>query len=328
VAPQPSRPAVRLLLVRHGESANRARATGATAALDPELSELGFEQAEALGRHLAKSFRRAEAGDVLVASSPMRRCLLTIRPTVHRLRLAPEDCLCHGACYEFACVGAGFTGTTREAIAADFPEFRAVGFSAAGTWDYRGASARETEAEACDRGARVAEWLRETARGLGQRPGERPRALVLSAHQTLADLLCRLLLEGSSEGWAYGDIKYRLRNAGITELLLSQDGLARPGARNDTSHLLALNADPGPWRSPQPRSAKRIAELRALFTRHDRSGDYKLDFAEMSTLLRQGNPSLSDKELRALFDGVDSTSGGDVSFDEFVKYIHSTSDPG
>ena len=43
---------VRLLVVRHAQSGNKGRADGEPASPDPELTNLGYQQAEALGREL------------------------------------------------------------------------------------------------------------------------------------------------------------------------------------------------------------------------------------------------------------------------------------
>eukprot|EP00930_Biecheleria_cincta_P026339 TRINITY_DN18581_c0_g1_i1.p1 TRINITY_DN18581_c0_g1~~TRINITY_DN18581_c0_g1_i1.p1 ORF type:complete len:447 (+),score=92.30 TRINITY_DN18581_c0_g1_i1:96-1436(+) len=54
-----------------------------------------------------------------------------------------------------------------------------------------------------------------------------------------------------------------------------------------------------------------------LDTNHDGS----LDFAELSVLLRKGNPLMPEAEIQALFTHVDKDSSGTVEFEEFVDYI-------
>jgi len=68
-------------------------------------------------------------------------------------------------------------------------------------------------------------------------------------------------------------------------------------------------------------TAKRI-ELQKRFAEYDKSGDRKLDFKEMKTLLLQGNPDLEDKAMRALYKRVDKNNDGSVDFDEFVAYLY------
>lgn len=238
---------VRLLLVRHAQSGNKARADGERASPDPDLSDLGFEQAEALGVKMERDLKQGllkAPGSVVIASSPMRRCLYTIQPAVQRLGLTGDDCLCHGGCYEFGCAGTRYGGTTPAEIGEDFPEFSPVGFGDNGTWDYRGSSSRETEAEAKDRAVRIVEWiLLESAPALRRRTlkADVPRTLVLVAHQTLLDLVQQLLVTGTHAKWAYGDITYKICNAAITEILLEPYNDPAFGTRNDDCHLLHLN---------------------------------------------------------------------------------------
>jgi len=313
---------VRLVLIRHARSANKSRNGRTGPSLDPDLSDKGYEQAEALGARLANDFRSMDVGDLIIASSPMRRCLFTILPTVGRLNLLPGDCICHGACYEYGCAGMEFAGTPQDEIGSEFPEFQPVGFGAEGAWDYRGSSRRETEEEARERAVRIVEWIWETAQALSLRGRSRfPKTLLLTIHQTMADLICQLLIDGTAAGWVYGEVRYKLTNTGVTEVTLDTRGQAQFGFQNSSSHLSHLL--PSSTYLPNGKDAKQIAELRQTFLKFDKTGDRRLDFAEMSALLRKGNPSLSEKELWALFDGADRTNDGDVDFEEFVEFIFS-----
>jgi hypothetical protein len=47
-----------------------------------------------------------------------------------------------------------------------------------------------------------------------------------------------------------------------------------------------------------------------------------LDFGEMSSLLRKGNPDMSDKELQMLFDSADSNKNGTIEFTEFLWFLY------
>mmetsp|Transcript_93742 Transcript_93742/g.292096 ORF Transcript_93742/g.292096 Transcript_93742/m.292096 type:complete len:354 (+) Transcript_93742:162-1223(+) len=249
--PSPVRPtlaqrenAVRLLLVRHAQSANKCREAGQRASSDPELSDLGYDQAQALGRHLQEQLRgKAKAGRLRVVSSPMRRCLLTIRPAVRLLELPPEACLCHGACYEYGCAGRSSRGSTAAEIARYFPEFSAVGFDAQGGWDYAGERDKENEPECRERAARFIQWLWRQAEAeweAAERGGDGPSTIVLTTHQTVQDLLCHLLVYGSADKWSYGDITNKLQNACITELFLHATGRATFGVKNEGTHLMSL----------------------------------------------------------------------------------------
>lgn len=229
---------MRLLLVRHAQSANKRRASGEEASKDPGLSDLGLQQADSLCERLLDilSERKVDRrSGLLVVSSPMLRCLLTIQPAVERLRLARGRCLCHGACFEYGCAGAEFRGSTEEEVVLGFPDFQPVGFGAEGRWDCRSRGRREEDADFVARGNRVVKWIREEGlarlRALGA-DGPSAPTLILTTHQTFGDLLCHLLLEGSAERWEYGNVRHRLQNAAVTEIFLHAGGGAAFGVRN------------------------------------------------------------------------------------------------
>lgn len=233
---------VRLLLIRHAQSANKDKRPGEKSVSDPDLSDFGYEQAELLGERLLHEFASVEKGDVIIVSSPMRRCLQTIRPAVRQLKLPLDYCFCHGACYEYRCAGNAFTGSSDAEIAREFPEFRPVGFNDAGTWDYVGCNDKETEQECRARALRIVEWLQAEA-AMARSSGTGPtRTLVLTIHQTMADLLCHILLRGDSSGWIYGEVAHKLHNASMTTLWLSADGSATLGKKNDAAHLLYMGS--------------------------------------------------------------------------------------
>lgn len=238
-------PTFRLILTRHGQSANRGRAKGVPASKDPDLTELGYRQAQGLGEklnHLGPGWKREAHGPPLVVTSPMKRCLLTILPALQMLELPRESCLCHGGAFEFGCAGRDHTGSLHKEISAEFPEFQPVEFSPDGYWDYRGASGKESEQEFCARGKRMAQWL--LTNGLGAlraqtdaSAGSGLPTLILCIHQTLGDFLSHLLLEGSAERWVYADARYKMDNASFSELLVYADGRAKMQTMNACSHL-------------------------------------------------------------------------------------------
>lgn len=248
-SPANSRSRVRILFVRHAQSANKERAVGRKADADPDLTNRGYEQADALGAHLAKHFgpdSRHFAG-VVVVSSPMRRCLLTILPAVRLLKLQRDVCFCHGGCYEFGCMGTrlqkdGHLSTSTE-IVHEFSAFQATGFTEEGLWDYRGSSEKETPEEFKPRCEALAAWLRgeaavalRTWRG-GAAPGQGMPTLIFVTHRRMADLLCQFLVDGSSDKWEYGEARHGLFNAAMTEVFVNPDGTASFGAKNDDAHL-------------------------------------------------------------------------------------------
>jgi len=64
------------------------------------------------------------------------------------------------------------------------------------------------------------------------------------------------------------------------------------------------------------------AALKSQFSKMDMDGDGTLSFVELSCLLRAGNPRMSDRAVRILFDSIDQDSNNCVDFGEFVDYVH------
>lgn len=71
-----------------------------------------------------------------------------------------------------------------------------------------------------------------------------------------------------------------------------------------------------------PISAEKKQQLRGKFARLDKNGDRSLDFEEMKILLRKGNPDMTERELKIVFAGVDTSGDGRINFDEFVNYLY------
>eukprot|EP00747_Dinoflagellata_sp_TGD_P220950 gnl/TRDRNA2_/TRDRNA2_92865_c0_seq1.p1 gnl/TRDRNA2_/TRDRNA2_92865_c0~~gnl/TRDRNA2_/TRDRNA2_92865_c0_seq1.p1 ORF type:complete len:384 (+),score=50.27 gnl/TRDRNA2_/TRDRNA2_92865_c0_seq1:103-1254(+) len=271
--------AVRLLLVRHAQSANKQREKGEAASLNPGLTDLGSQQADALGKRLARDLRAADCanGCVTIVSSPMRRCLLTILPAVQQIdSIPPENRLVHGAAYEYGCAGTAYTGTTEEEVVDEFPDFRCVNFfGPGGTWDYVGSSEKEDQEEAKARVVRLGKWVfdvaipsvQKAAVDLAERSDSKivtGGTVILVMHQTLADAFCHLLLDESLDKWVYGEIKYRLLNAAFTEILVKPDGRLVLGAKNDSAHILHLAAasDRSPTASMSMTASWRASQFR------------------------------------------------------------------
>mmetsp|Transcript_98759 Transcript_98759/g.175828 ORF Transcript_98759/g.175828 Transcript_98759/m.175828 type:complete len:687 (+) Transcript_98759:53-2113(+) len=68
--------------------------------------------------------------------------------------------------------------------------------------------------------------------------------------------------------------------------------------------------------------SERRKELESMFNGVDQNGDGELSFVEMSALLREGNPSLTDKELAMMFREIDVDGNLKVDFKEFVRYVN------
>lgn len=56
---------------------------------DPDLSELGYKQAEQLSQYLAPHLANQASCPVRILTSPMKRTLQTIRPTLEKLKKTP-----------------------------------------------------------------------------------------------------------------------------------------------------------------------------------------------------------------------------------------------
>uniref|UniRef100_A0A7S1SCA2 EF-hand domain-containing protein n=1 Tax=Alexandrium catenella TaxID=2925 RepID=A0A7S1SCA2_ALECA len=69
-------------------------------------------------------------------------------------------------------------------------------------------------------------------------------------------------------------------------------------------------------------SAEKKQKLRSRFAALNKNGDKFLDFREIGALLRKGNPDMTDKELKLLYDDIDKNRDGKVNFDEFVEYLY------
>jgi Ca2+-binding EF-hand superfamily protein len=68
-------------------------------------------------------------------------------------------------------------------------------------------------------------------------------------------------------------------------------------------------------------TAAQKSDMQQKFKNFDKSGDGKLNFAEMKVLLRKGNPNLADDELQDLFVKADISGDGSLDFDEFVAFL-------
>ncbi|CAE7805814.1 unnamed protein product [Symbiodinium sp. CCMP2592] len=185
-----------------------------TPAEEDGLTELGFRQAAALAERLQKELRSVKLPHLTLVSRSQRRCVYTMQPAIQALQPQAEHTLCHGGSYEFGCAGKVHPGSSLHELLQEFPELSPVGFSADGFWDYQGCNDKETEPECRARVMRLVSWLMTIARTRG---GPKGHTIVLVTHQTINDLLCSILLDGTAAVWKYGQIRYRLQNAGITE---------------------------------------------------------------------------------------------------------------
>ncbi|CAE7580862.1 TNNC2 [Symbiodinium sp. CCMP2456] len=76
-----------------------------------------------------------------------------------------------------------------------------------------------------------------------------------------------------------------------------------------------------------PRGRRKACKaVKKKFHALDRSGDGKLDFEELSVLLRSGDRHLKDAEIRRLFGKIDQNNDGRIDFAEFCDYIFELED--
>eukprot|EP00930_Biecheleria_cincta_P068358 TRINITY_DN5572_c0_g1_i1.p1 TRINITY_DN5572_c0_g1~~TRINITY_DN5572_c0_g1_i1.p1 ORF type:complete len:689 (+),score=124.17 TRINITY_DN5572_c0_g1_i1:180-2246(+) len=68
-------------------------------------------------------------------------------------------------------------------------------------------------------------------------------------------------------------------------------------------------------------SAERKRELQEMFNGVDKDGNGQLSFHEVAALLREGNPSLTDKEVAMLFSKIDADGDLKVNMKEFARYV-------
>lgn len=211
---------MRLILVRHAQSLHNLLVTQLpreeferTRNADPELTPLGFQQAERLGSAMASYLTELDPAELVIRTSPMLRTLQTARPllTAHGVQsLLWRDIHEHGGLF----VGSrekgttvGHPGITRAALLATFPEFTAEDGHGEDGWWNRDA---ETDDEFRARVGLVAGDLLDQAAGTTD-----DDLLLLVSHGTfLGHLLKQLVREEDAAGL------HHHHNAAFSELLV------------------------------------------------------------------------------------------------------------
>lgn len=229
---------LRILLIRH--AAYRGSSGGAVP--DPGLSSLGEQQAQRLSAWLEHELHDISPDGVFVVSSPMRRCLATMRPVMEGLSLPREYCICHGAAYDLACAGVDMAGSSQSDVENEFP-VSCVGFGTSG-WDYQGSSPKETEPEFLARLRRLVSWLEQEAfrfpasRGSWSGQGDKSPVLLLCMHEAVLDLIIRILVDGEAPLHHYdGKIRHPIKNSFTTEVVRSEDGAFSLVRENSSEHM-------------------------------------------------------------------------------------------
>jgi 2,3-bisphosphoglycerate-dependent phosphoglycerate mutase len=238
-----------LYLIRHAQSQNNATmlSDAKNRVHDPELTELGHRQAEALGRHLREGVNPAAIVDAQFARdanaaqlrgfeidrlycSPMHRTLQTAWHIQQATGLAPHlwvDIHEHGGVYveyedERGIVS--FPGKTRSEIAAEYPGYvLSDDITDAGWW--RGGV--EPITSAYGRAIRVAEQLDQMAQ---QEPDAR---IAIVSHGTFLGALVKALLNQlPSDGLWYSHY-----NTAITHISIRENGRRWLHSLNRVDHL-------------------------------------------------------------------------------------------
>lgn len=68
------------------------------------------------------------------------------------------------------------------------------------------------------------------------------------------------------------------------------------------------------------------AKIQARFRALDKNGDGTLDSRELLVLLKRGNPRLSDRDCRSMFNIIDVDRSGRIDFDEFLHWTLSATE--
>merc|ERR1712070_566786 len=90
------------------------------------------------------------------------------------------------------------------------------------------------------------------------------------------------------------------------------------GLREDDDIRAAAGQGPSDCKMLQ-----KVEKIKAKFHELDANGDGFLDYEELASLLRKGNPDLDEDEIKLLYESLDTHHDGRVDFHEFCDYIFS-----
>lgn len=269
-----------ILMIRHGQSTNNvieaalgdSREFYQRRTVDPPLSSLGEQQAEALGRYLGAQLRpAAEAGRVFLTCSSMRRAMQTCAPLAAALGLAPivrPDFVERCAFFSVDAHGKQNPekGPTRREVIASFPTYDVR------LLDETATPALETAADARARATKVAaELLALSASGSEKDTGDErggeaaspppPELYVMVAHADFIGMLARALLKAEPPAALDGDTAqptghayYDLNNVSTAHLVLLPPGggstyRVRMLHWNRSDHLLEAERSGIAWKN-------------------------------------------------------------------------------
>lgn len=222
---------MRLMLIRHGQSQNNAKDQQRYA--DPDLTPLGWQQAEHLAAYLASIPEGQHIRELY--SSPMRRALQTTQPIAEALGLRPElwmDVYEGGGLYlrdAGSGTSTGEPGMNRSSLAEQFPAYVApVELGEAGWYP---AEQGEEELEMLFlRAIRVAVRLRKRAETSHDND-----VLAIVSHGGFIDALIKALFNQLPANPMR--LHYTHRNTGVTRVIFKRDTSIALAYMNNTEHL-------------------------------------------------------------------------------------------
>jgi 2,3-bisphosphoglycerate-dependent phosphoglycerate mutase len=228
-----------LTIIRHAQSTNNALSSPKNRVSDPQLTELGHQQAEILAQHLAAGqrlapwhadpFKQGGYSITRLYCSPMYRSLQTAQAIERALGLTPEvwiDIHERGGIYlDHGEAGGivGYPGKVRKEILSEFPSYTLPEvITEQGWWRHQGREDRQTF---YGRAIQVALTLREWAAS--------DERVALVTHGDFIDGLLKALFNQLP-----GDgIAYRHLNTAITSIRLHSDGKLTVAYLNRADHL-------------------------------------------------------------------------------------------
>ncbi len=228
---------MQLYLIRHGESTNNRLATQRLAyedyiaqrSADPDLTEIGYQQAQLMADHVANGGLPEHSIQRLYVS-PMWRALLTAQPLAKALgipAIVQADIFEHGGVFTGQPHGDDLSpapGMTRAEMAAGFPGYELADEITETGW-YRGGweTMKECDVRARSVAERVTGWA-EAADG---------DTVALVSHGTFIDRLLKALIDTPGNNAFY----FYHYNTAYTRVNFLDDGRRTIHYTNQTPHL-------------------------------------------------------------------------------------------
>ena len=230
-------PNLRLILIRHGESANNVEHEIsreqylANRQPDPPLTATGQEQALETGEYLASKQNALLFPIHRLYVSPLRRTLMTAQPIAKALQLQPivwTDIFEVGGVYENG--GMGKPGMTRTEMLTAFPDYHVPQQHVTEKGWYNVAMGKETREQGRQRIVKVFETLQQQAKDATQ-----DTTIALVVHGDFIDFVVQTAME-----WPYQGRAFPCWNTCITVLDIDVTGRPMLLMHNAVSHLTTV----------------------------------------------------------------------------------------